>query len=86
MGFFVVPASSEGFNNLGISERWRKRTDALDNTDVYRQINDNEFLYVNSFNTESVQFSFQRNLKREISHKITASRIKWNQRTVPTHV
>jgi lipopolysaccharide export system permease protein len=24
-----------------------------DNTDVYRQISDNEFIYVNSFNTES---------------------------------
>jgi lipopolysaccharide export system permease protein len=38
---------------IGGKERCRK------NTDVYRQINDNEFLYVNSFNAESqVAFNF----------------------------
>jgi lipopolysaccharide export system permease protein len=49
------------------------------NTDVYRQINDNEFLYVNSFNSVSkVAFNFAlENLEKLVS-KITASRLKWN--------
>jgi lipopolysaccharide export system permease protein len=55
------------------------------NTDVYRQINDNEFLYVNSFNAESqvaFQFALEKFDKEKLVSKITASRIKWSQRIV----
>jgi lipopolysaccharide export system permease protein len=50
------------------------------NTDVYRQINDNEFLYVNSFNSVSKVALILplKNLIREWLSKITASRLKWN--------
>jgi lipopolysaccharide export system permease protein len=78
MGFYVVPASSEGFNNFSIPTQdlvgrtaWRQ----------YRcvQINNNEFLYVNSFNPVSnVAFNFTlENFKKKLVSKIT-SRIKWN--------
>jgi lipopolysaccharide export system permease protein len=83
MGFYVVPASSEGFNNFrytflrsGGMEQMRG-----DNTDVYRQINDNEFLYVNSFNPVSnvaFNFALEKFKKEKLVSKITASRIKWN--------
>jgi lipopolysaccharide export system permease protein len=56
MGFYVVPASSEGFNNFRYT--YLKETMREGNTDVYRQINDNEFLYVNSFNVSKVAFNF----------------------------
>jgi lipopolysaccharide export system permease protein len=52
------------------------------NTDVYRQINDNEFLYVNSFNAESqvaFQFALEKFDKEKLVSKITASRIKWDK-------
>jgi lipopolysaccharide export system permease protein len=50
------------------------------NTDVYRQINDNEFLYVNSFNSVSkVAFNFAlEKFDKEKLVSITASRLKWN--------
>jgi lipopolysaccharide export system permease protein len=53
MGFYVVPASSEGFNNFRYTYLKGNGPEAMreGNTDVYRQINDNEFLYVNSFNS-----------------------------------
>jgi len=83
MGFYVVPVSSEGFNNFrytylktGGKELMRGK-----NTDVYRQINDNEFLYVNSFNTASkvaFNFALEKFEKEKLVSKITASRIKWN--------
>ena len=51
------------------------------NTDVYRQINETDFIYVNSFNNESkmaFNFSLERFKKEKLEYKITASRIKWN--------
>ncbi|CAM4102355.1 LptF/LptG family permease [Flavobacterium sinopsychrotolerans] len=83
MGFFVVPAASEGFNNFRYTYLKGGGKEAMrgDNTDVYRQINDNEFIYVNSFNTESkiaFNFSLEKFKNEKLVHKITASRIKWN--------
>ncbi|MDI6046360.1 LptF/LptG family permease [Flavobacterium yafengii] len=83
MGFFVVPAASEGFNNFRYTYLKGGGKEAMrgDNTDVYRQINDNEFIYVNSFNTESktaFNFSLEKFKNQKLVHKITATRIKWN--------
>jgi lipopolysaccharide export system permease protein len=54
MGFFVVPKASEGFNNFRYTYLKGGGKEAMlgDNTDVYRQISDDEFIYVNSFNAE----------------------------------
>ncbi|MFV8347764.1 LptF/LptG family permease [Flavobacterium sp. ZB4P13] len=83
MGFFVVPAASEGFNNFRYTYLKGGGKEAMrgDNTDVYRQISDNEFIYVNSFNTESktaFNFSLEKFKNQKLVHKITATRIKWN--------
>jgi lipopolysaccharide export system permease protein len=43
---FVVPVSSEGFNNFRYTYLKGNGQKMHGNTDVYRQINDNEFLYV----------------------------------------
>jgi lipopolysaccharide export system permease protein len=53
-----------------------------DNTDVNRQISDDEFIYVNSFNAESktaFNFSLEK-FKDQKLHKITASRIKYDSK------
>lgn len=86
MGFFIVPKSSEGFNNFrytylrtGGKEQMRG-----DDTDVYRQLSDNEFIYVNSFNTVSktaFNFSYEKFKGNKLEYKITASRIQWNPKT-----
>jgi lipopolysaccharide export system permease protein len=83
MGFYVVPVSSEGFNNFRYTylKTGGKELIRGKSTDVYRQINDNEFLYVNSFNTESqvaFNFALEKFDKEKLVSKITASRIKWN--------
>ena len=83
MGFFVVPAASEGFNNFRYTYLKGGGKEAMrgDNTDVYRQISDDEFIYVNSFNAESktaFNFSLEKFKNQKLVHKITASRIKYD--------
>ena len=83
MGFFIVPKSSEGFNNFRYTylKTGGKELMRGNNTDVYRQISSSEFIYVNSFNPESkVGFNFvlEKFKKDKLEYKITASRIQWN--------
>ena len=83
MGFFVVPAASEGFNNFRYTYLKGGGKEAMrgDNTDVYRQISDTEFIYVNSFNAESktaFNFSLEKFKDQKLVHKITATRITYN--------
>jgi lipopolysaccharide export system permease protein len=86
MGFFIVPKASEGFNNFRYTYLRGDGKQAMrgDNTDVYRQISDSEFIYVNSFNTETktaYNFSFEKFKGDQLEHKISASRIQWNPKT-----
>ncbi len=83
MGFFIVPKSSEGFNNFRYTYLKTGGKEAMrgDNTDVFRQISDTEFIYVNSFNPLSkiaFNFSLEKFKNEKLVYKITASRIKWN--------
>lgn len=83
MGFFILPKCSEGFNNFRYTYLRNGGTAIMrgDDTDVYRQISDDEFIYVNSFNTDSkvaFNFSLEKFNKDRLVYKITASRIKWN--------
>lgn len=85
MGFYVVPKASEGFNNFRYTylRSGGKELMAGDNTDVYRQLNDKEFLYVSNFNTASkmaFNFVLEKFDKEKMVSKITASRIKWNEK------
>lgn len=85
MGFFVVPASSEGFNNFRYTYLQRGGLEKMrgNNTDVYRQLNEKEFLYVNSFNpTSKMAFNFvlEKFEKEKLVSKITASRIRYNEK------
>ena len=86
MGFFIVPKASEGFNNFRYTylKGGGKQEMRGDDTDVYRQISKNEFIYVNSFNTETktaYNFSYEKFKKDQLIYKISASRIQWNPKT-----
>lgn len=86
MGFFIVPKASEGFNNFRYTylKSGGKQQMRGDDTDVFRQISNNEFIYVNSFNTESktaYNFSYEKFKKDQLEYKITATRIQWNPKT-----
>ena len=86
MGFFIVPAASEGFNNFRYTylKGNGKQLMRGENTNVYRQVNDNDFIFVNSFNDESktaFNFTLEHFKKDKLEYKITASRIKYNPKS-----
>jgi lipopolysaccharide export system permease protein len=82
MGFFIVPGASEGFNNFRYTYlKGNGKNQMRDNTDVFRQINGNEFIYVQSFNQISktaFNFSLEKFDKERMVFKINADRIRWN--------
>lgn len=86
MGFFIVPKSSEGFNNFRYTYLQGNGKQAMrgENTDVFRQISDDEFIYVNSFDVASkiaYNFTYEKFTKDRLAYKISASRIQWNPKT-----
>ncbi|MFM9826029.1 LptF/LptG family permease [Flavobacterium sp.] len=83
MGFYIVPKSSEGFNNFRYTylKTGGKESMRGEDSDVYRQISENEFIYVSSFNNFSktaFNFSFEKFKNGQLEYKIAADRIKWN--------
>jgi lipopolysaccharide export system permease protein len=82
MGFFLVPKASEGFKNFRYTYLiGNGQNEMRDNSDVYRQINKEEYIYVSSFNSVSkmaFNFSMEKFENDKLKYKINASRIKWN--------
>ena len=82
MGIFLLPRASEGFNNFRYTYlRTGGKEIMRDDSDVFRQISKDEYIYVGSFNDVSkmaFNFSYEKFKKNELQFKITASRIKWN--------
>lgn len=80
MGFFIVPKASEGYNNFRY-QYLNKSKQQRDNSNVFRQISKDEFIYVGTFNEVSkmaFNFSFEKFKGDELQYKLSASRIKWN--------
>lgn len=80
MGFFIVPKASEGYNNFRY-QYLNKSKQQRDNSNVFRQISKDEFIYVGTFNETSkmaFNFSFEKFKGDELQYKLSASRIKWN--------
>lgn len=83
MGFFVVPKASEVFNAFRYKYYHKNIGDGSNETDVYRQIAKDEYLYVNSFNKEAqmaFNFSYEKFKDKKLEYKIAASRIKFNEK------
>jgi lipopolysaccharide export system permease protein len=82
MGFFLVPKASEGFNNFRYTYLiGNGQNEIRDNSDVYRQINKEEYIYVSNYNSDSkmaFNFSMERFEKNKLIYKVTADRITYN--------
>lgn len=82
MGFYLVPKASEGFNNFRYMYLiGNGRNEMRENSDIYRQINANEFIYAGSFNQEAqmaFNFSMEKFEGNRLKYKLAADRIKWN--------
>ncbi|MFM2213798.1 MAG: hypothetical protein RL427_1061 [Bacteroidota bacterium] len=82
MSIYLVPNASAGFKNFrytylignGVSEM-------RDNTDVFRQISKDEYLFVSNFQEASkmaFNFTMEKFENDQLKYKVNASRIKWN--------
>ena len=82
MGIFLLPKASEGFNNFRYTYlRTGGKEIMRDDSDVFRQISKDEYIYVGSFNEVSkmaFNFSYEKFKNNELQYKIIANRIKWN--------
>ncbi len=83
MGFFLVPKASDGFNNFRyIYLIGNGQNEMRENSNVFRQISDDEYIYVSSLNPDSkmaFDFSLEKfNKDKTLAYKITANRIKYN--------
>jgi lipopolysaccharide export system permease protein len=80
MGFFIVPKASKGFNDF----RFRylnKNKETRESSNVFRQVSDNEFIYVNSFSQRTnmaFNFTLEKFNKGKLESKLTANRLRFN--------
>lgn len=82
LGFFVVPKSSQVYNNFRYTYM-KSNKQTRETSNVYREINPGEFIYVSNFNTTS-KIAFDFSLKKFTGEKldfiISADRLKWNEK------
>ena len=79
LGLYLAPKASEGFNDFSY-KYLKKGRSAVENINVFRQINDNDIIYVSSFdvkNKRGSNFTLEHFEKNEMVFKITASAIKY---------
>jgi len=81
MGFFFVPSASKGFNDFRYTYL-KNNSETRQTSDVYKQISDNEYIYVSSFNYLSktgYNFNLESFKDNKLVYKINAGSVKWNE-------
>lgn len=81
LGLYLAPKASEGFNDFAYKYLKKGKT-AFEDTDqnVFRQINDNDIIYVSSFdvaNKNGSNFTLEHFEKNKLAFKITAGNIRY---------
>lgn len=77
-GMFIVPKSNQGFNDFRY--KYLVKKEARNTDKVFQQINDNEFIYVNSYNPirkQASNFTLEHFEGNTLKFKIKARRIRW---------
>ena len=78
-GMFIVPKASEGFNQF-FFKYLNKRKDDRKTTNLYKQINEKEFIYVSNYNPirkRGLDFSLEHFEGDTMTFKIMAQSIRW---------
>ncbi len=81
LGLYLAPMASQGFNDFSY-KYFKKGKSAYDgaNVDLFRQINDNEMIYVSSFdvkNKNGSNFTLEHFENNKLTYKITANSIRY---------
>lgn len=80
MGFFLVPAASKGFNDFRY-KNLKGNNQTRETSDIFRQINSDEYIYVSNYNYMSqtgFNFTFEKFKDNKLLYKINSNRIKYN--------
>jgi lipopolysaccharide export system permease protein len=78
-GMFIVPKSNLKFNEF-VSE-YVKSEEKRNTSRLFKQINDNEFIYVSSYDPKrkrGINFTLENFDDNELKHKISATTIRWD--------
>lgn len=81
LGNYLAPRASKGYNEFTYKHLKRNKTDRQ-KENVYRQINDREYIYVSRFNVKDRSgnnFTLEHFEGNEMTYKIGATRIKYNE-------
>ena len=80
-GMFIVPKSNLGFNDFRY--KYITKKEVRNTEQVYMQINDNEFIYVNDYDPirkRATNFTLEHFDGNQLEFKIKADRIRWVDR------
>ena len=83
MGFFILPKASEKYWNFRYTYLIKGSTN-IENTDIFRQLSKDEYIYLANFNVLSktgFDVVFEKFNDNKLVYKITANRMKYNERT-----
>jgi lipopolysaccharide export system permease protein len=83
LGMYLAPNASNGFNDFNY-KYLKSGKDALDNQNVYRQINDNDYIYVSNFDVKQKlgrNFTLEHFEDDKMTYKISANTIKFKDST-----
>ncbi|MFD1096581.1 LptF/LptG family permease [Salegentibacter chungangensis] len=81
LSMFLAPKASKGFNEFKY-QYLKKGQQTQETSDVYRQINDDEFIYASHFQPKSKSarnFTLEHFNGNELEFKISASRLQFNE-------
>ncbi|NEV93879.1 YjgP/YjgQ family permease [Psychroflexus sp. YR1-1] len=77
---YLVPNASQGFNEFKY-QYFKKGRQAQETTNVYRQVNDNEFIFATNFQPDTRtarNFTLEHFEDNDMKFKISATRLKFN--------
>ncbi|MDT0293942.1 LptF/LptG family permease [Mesonia ostreae] len=80
MGMYLAPSASQGFNDFTY-EYLKRGKGAAETKDVFKQINDDEFIFATNFdpkNRTASNFSLEHFKENVLQFKISASRLSFN--------
>ncbi len=83
LGTYLAPKANKGYNEFIFEylKSQKKKDRSQQTKDVYRQIADNDYIYVSSFSTKTKtgrDFTWEHFEGNEMTYKISASNIKFN--------
>lgn len=81
LGMYLAPMASKGYNEF-IFTYLKSNDRARDQSNVYRQINENDYIYVNYFNVNDKSgnnFTLEHFEENKMIYKLSAGRIKFNE-------